>query len=140
MGVLKGSFIFLADLVRRMDIPCQVEFVRLSSYGSSAVSSGKIKVVSPLPGSIRGRDVVVVEDIVDSGLTISFLLNYLRRKRPASVKLCAMFVKGSPGDFPFPIDYMGMEIPKEFVVGYGLDFNEEYRYLPDLRILESEAD
>lgn len=136
IGVLKGSFVFMADLVRRLGVPCDIDFIRLSSYGPGTKSSGVVEVVSPLREPVEGRDVIIVEDIVDSGLTLSFLLKHLSEQRPASVKLCAMFVKGSRGGYPFPIDYMGIGIGDEFVVGYGLDYGEKYRFLRDLRILK----
>lgn len=136
IGVLKGCFVFMADLVRQLTVPCDVEFIRLSSYGAETKSSGIVEVVSPVREQVQGRDVIIVEDIVDSGLTLSFLLKHLADKGPASVKLCTMFVKGSRDAYPFPIDYMGMEIRNEFVVGYGLDYAEKYRFLKDLRLLE----
>lgn len=136
IAILKGSFIFTADLIRLMDIPVEVEFIRLSSYGATKKSAGKIRVVQGLKTPIKGRDVLVIEDIVDTGLTISFLLDHLRRKKPASLKLCVLFDKLSQRKVEVPIDYIGFTIPYVFVVGYGLDFDESFRYLPDLCILE----
>jgi hypoxanthine phosphoribosyltransferase len=136
IAILKGSFIFTADLIRLMDIPVEVEFIRLSSYGATKKSTGKIRLVQGLKTPIKGRDVLVIEDIVDTGLTISFLLDHLRRKKPASLKLCVLFDKLSQRKVEVPIDYIGFTIPYVFVVGYGLDFDESFRYLPDLRILE----
>jgi len=134
--VLKGSFMFTADLIRRLNFPLEVEFVQLSSYGRSRESSGKIKVVQRLRSPIEGRDVLVIEDIVDTGITISFLLGYLRRKKPASLKLCALTDKPSRRQVPVTIDYPGFTVPDKFIVGYGLDLDEKFRYLPDICILE----
>ena len=133
LGALKGSFVFMADLVRHLDMPLEVEFVMLSSYGKGRKeSSGKVKLVRGLCTPMRDRDILVVEDIVDTGITLSFLLDYLQRKRPASVKVCALFDKATCRKVSVPIDYLGFKIPDEFVVGYGLDYDEKYRYLPGL--------
>jgi len=133
IGALKGSFVFMADLVRHLDMPLEVEFVMLSSYGRGRKeSSGKVKLVRGLCTPMRDRDILVVEDIVDTGITLSFLLDYLQRKRPASVKVCALFDKATCRKVSVPIDYLGFKIPDEFVVGYGLDYDEKYRYLPGL--------
>jgi len=134
--VLKGSFVFLSDLIRAVDIPLEIDFVRLSSYGAGTKSSGKVRVMQGLKTAIKGRHVLVIEDIVDTGLTISFLLDYLRRRRPASLKLCALFDKPSRRKVQVPVDYLGFSIEDYFVVGYGLDLDERFRYLPDLCVLE----
>lgn len=136
IGVLKGSFIFMADLVRRLDFPLEVEFIRLSSYGRGKESSGKVKVVQGLRSRVRGRHVLVIEDIVDSGLTIAFLLDYLRKKSPASLKLCALTDKPSRRQTPVTIDYLGFTVPDKFLVGYGLDWDEKFRNLPDICVIE----
>lgn len=102
LGILKGSFVFMADLIRLLEIPAEIDFVRLSSYGSARASSGEIKVVQGLRSQVKGRDVLVIEDIVDTGLTVSYFLEYLRRKKPSSLKLCALFDKPHEGTFPFP--------------------------------------
>ncbi len=136
LGVLKGSFMFMADLIRRLDFPLEVDFIRLSSYGSGKESVGRIKVVQGLRTPVRGRDVLVVEDIVDTGLTIAFLLGYLRRKSPASLKLCALTDKPSRRQVPVTIDYLGFTVPDKFIVGYGIDWDEKFRYLPDIYALE----
>ena len=136
IGVLKGSFMFLADLVRQLDLPLEIEFIRLSSYGAAKKSSGKVKVVQGLKTEVKGRDVLVVEDIVDTGITISFLLAYLKKKKPASLKLCALTDKPSRRQVPVSIDYPGFTIPDKFIVGYGLDFDEKFRYLPDICSIE----
>jgi hypoxanthine phosphoribosyltransferase len=136
IGVLKGSFVFLADLVRRLVFPLEVDFIRLSSYGSGQESTGKIKVVQGLSTPVKGRDVLVIEDIVDTGLTIAFLLGYLRKKRPSSLKLCALTDKPSRRRVPLTIDYLGFTAPDKFLVGYGLDWDEKYRNLPDICVIE----
>ena len=136
IGVLKGSFMFMADLVRQLDLPLELDFIRLSSYGSGRESSGRIRVIQRLNASIRERDVLVVEDIVDTGITISFLLDYLKKKKPASLKLCALAEKPCHRRVPVPIDYLGFTVPDKFVVGYGLDCGERFRDLPDIYVME----
>jgi hypoxanthine phosphoribosyltransferase len=136
LGILKGSFIFMADLIRLLEIPVEIEFVRLSSYGSARVTSGEVKVVHGLRSQIKGRDVLVIEDIVDTGITVGYFLNYLRRKKPSSLKLCALFDKPSRRKASVPIDYLGFTIPAKFVVGYGLDYDERFRHLPQLYFIE----
>ena len=138
VGILKGSFMFMADLIRLLDFPLEVEFIRLSSYGKKRETSGKVKVVQGLRSPIKGRDVLVIEDIVDTGLTISFLLDYLRKKKPVSLKLCALTDKPSRRQTPVNIDYLGFTVPDRFIVGYGLDYDERFRNLPDICILEGE--
>ncbi|MFC1926315.1 hypoxanthine phosphoribosyltransferase [Chloroflexota bacterium] len=138
LGVLKGSFVFMADLARALDMPVGIEFVRLASYGAGKETSGKVKVVQGLKTSIKGRHVLVVEDIVDTGITLNFFLEYLRLRKPLSVKLCALFDKPSRRTVPVTIDYPGFTVPDAFVVGYGLDFAEEFRCLSDLCVLEKE--
>jgi hypoxanthine phosphoribosyltransferase len=136
IGVLKGSFVFMADLIRQLDLPLELDFVRLSSYGSARESSGKVRVVQGLQTPIKGRDVLVVEDIVDTGITTSFLLEYLRKKKPASLKLCALTDKPSRHRVPVSIDYLGFTVPNKFIVGYGIDFDEKFRNLPHIYALE----
>jgi len=136
IGILKGSFVFMADLIRRLDLPLEVEFIKLSSYGAAKESSGKVRVVQGLKTRIKGRDVLVVEDIVDTGVTISFLLDYLKKKQPASLKLCALTDKPSRRRVPVPIDYLGFTVLNKFIVGYGLDFDERFRNLPHIYTLE----
>ncbi len=138
IGVLKGSFMFMADLIRLLDFPVEVEFIRLSSYGGGRESSGKIKVVQGVRTPIKGRDILVIEDIVDTGLTTAFLLGYLRRKRPASLRLCALTDKPARRKGPVTIDYLGFTVPNKFLVGYGLDWDEKFRNLPDICVFEGE--
>jgi len=138
IGILKGSFMFMADLIRLLNFPLEVEFISLSSYGRGRESAGKIKVVQGLRTPIKGRDVLVIEDIVDTGLTITFLLDYLQKKQPASLKLCALTDKPSRRQVPVTIDYLGFTVPDKFVVGYGLDWDEKFRNLPYICYLEDE--
>ena len=139
IGILKGSFVFMADLIRLLDFPLEVEFITLSSYGGGRESSGKIRVVKGLRTEVKGRDVLVIEDIVDTGRTISFLLDYLRRKKPASLRLCALTDKPSRRQIPVNIDYLGFTVPNKFIVGYGIDWDEKFRYLPEICFVEGEG-
>jgi len=136
IGVLKGSFIFMADLVRRLDFLLEVDFIGLSSYGGDTHTSGKVRVVQDLQSVIEGREVLVVEDIVDTGLTTTFLLDYLREKKPASLKVCALTDKPSQRLVPVSIDYLGLTAPNKFLVGYGLDLNQKFRNLPEICFIE----
>ena len=136
IGVLKGSFVFMADLIRQLDLPLELDFIRLSSYGAARESSGKVRVVQGVKTPIKGRDVLVIEDIVDTGITTSFLFDYLKRKRPASLKLCALTDKPSRRRVPVSIDYLGLSLPDKFIVGYGLDLNQRFRNLPDIYVIE----
>ena len=136
IGVLKGSFMFMADLIRQLDLPLELDFVRLSSYDTARESSGKVKVVRGMKMPVKGRDMLVVEDIVDTGITISFLLDYLKSKQPASLKICTLTDKPSRRRVPVPIDYSGFTVPNRFIVGYGLDLNQRFRNLPDIYTLE----
>jgi hypoxanthine phosphoribosyltransferase len=140
IGILKGSFMFMAGLVREIEMPLEVDFVKLSSYGKGRKeSSGKIKVVKGLNVPVVGKDILVIEDIVDSGLTLSYFLDHLRHKKPASLKVCTLFDKPSRREISVHIDYVGLTIPDAFVVGYGLDYDEKYRNLPGLYILSDDA-
>ncbi len=136
VGVLKGSFVFLSDLMRRLDFLLEIDFIRLSSYGSGTQTSGKVKVIQELMLDIRNRHVLVVEDIIDTGVTVAFLLDYLQKKNPASLKLCALTDKPARHRVPVKIDYKGITVPDKFLVGYGLDCDEKYRNLPDICALE----
>jgi len=132
IGVLNGAFIFLSDLVREMSIPVKIDFVRLASYGSDQMSSGQIKITKDIEQDINQRHVLIVEDIVDSGLTLDWLKQHLSKQAPASVRICALVDKKERRDTPIEIDFTGFEVKEGFLVGYGLDFNEQYRYLKDI--------
>jgi len=136
ISVLKGSFVFMADLMRQLDLPLELDFVRLASYGAARESSGEVRIIQGVKTPVKGRDVLVVEDIVDTGITICFLLGYLKKKRPASLKLCVLADKPSRRKVPVPIHYRGFTVPDKFIVGYGLDFDEQFRNLPHIYTLE----
>ena len=137
VGILKGSFIFMADLARAIQLPLTCDFMRVSSYGSETVSSGKIRVEFDLSHPVKGKDVLLVEDIVDTGWTLNHVLNELRRKKPASLKLAALLHKPARSRVEVPIDYLGFKIPDRFVVGYGLDFDGRYRNLRHVAVLNA---
>ncbi len=132
IGVLKGAFIFMADLIRQLRSPCKIDFVRLASYGTGTMSSGSIMITKDIETPIKGTDVLIVEDIVDTGLTLSFLVERLKERDPRSLKVCVFLDKKERRKVPFEADYIGFDIQDCFVVGYGLDFNEMYRFLPDV--------
>jgi hypoxanthine phosphoribosyltransferase len=136
IGILKGSFVFLADLVRELNFPLQIEFAQLSSYGSGQESAGRIKVVKDVGVDIKGRHVLVVEDIIDTGLTAQFFLEHLKKKSAASVKLCSLTNKPARSQVEIKIDYLGMDVPDRFIVGYGIDWDERFRYLPEICAIE----
>ncbi len=136
VGVLKGSFMFMADLIRAMTVPCTIDFIRLASYGSATVSSGKIRITKDVETPITGRDVLVVEDIVDTGLTLAFLKEKLMARNPRTLKFCTLIDKKHRREVEFHSDYVGFDLDQGFVVGYGLDFDEKARYLPDVYVLE----
>lgn len=136
VSVLRGSFVFMADLVRRITLPCTVDFMAVSSYGSGTTSSGQVKIVKDLSEQIEGKDVIVVEDILDSGNTLSYLLKLLEARHPASIRLCTLLDKPERRTKPVAVQYSGFTIPDEFVVGYGLDYDEKYRNLPYIGILK----
>jgi len=136
IAVLKGSFVFLADLIRQLDFPLEIEFVRLSSYGKGTESSGRVRMAAGAAPQIRGRHVLVIEDIIDTGLTAAFLLDYIRRRKPASLKLCTLTDKKARRRVVVNIDYQGLTVPDEFIVGYGIDCDENYRHLPDIYYVE----
>jgi hypoxanthine phosphoribosyltransferase len=135
VGVLKGAWVFMADLVRHITIPCTVDFLSIQSYGAGAVSSGEVKITKDLDVSIEGRDVVLVEDILDTGRTFAYLQEVLRAHDPASLRLVALLDKHSRRIIKVQADYVGFRIPEVFVVGYGLDFDQKYRNLADVRYI-----
>ena len=139
VSILKGALPFLADLMRQMPIPLALDFLEVSSYGEAMESSGNVRILKDLAKSIEGRDVVVVEDILDTGQTLSYVIEHLRSKQPASVRLCTLLDKPARRIVPIQIDYRGFEIPDKFVVGYGLDYAERYRNLPFIGVLKPEV-
>jgi hypoxanthine phosphoribosyltransferase len=130
VGVLKGALLFISDLIRRLSVPCTMDFMAVSSYGSSTHSSGVVRILKDLDAPIAGRHVLVVEDVVDSGLTLAYLMKNLRSREPASLELCTLMVKPAGRRLAIDMRYVGFEMPDTFVVGYGLDFDEHYRQLP----------
>ena len=136
ISVLRGSFIFMADLVRAIELPCRVDFMAVSSYGSGTTSSGQVKINKDLSENIEGRDIIVVEDILDSGNTLSYLFQLLQARHPASIRLCTLLDKPSRRVKPIQADYVGFQVEDLFVVGYGLDYAERYRNLPYIGILK----
>jgi len=137
ISVLKGSIVFLADLIRAMDVALNVDLMEVSSYGSATESSGQVRILKDLSSSIEGRDVVVVEDIIDTGLTLNYLLRYLGERNPASVRVCCLLDKPARRLAEIEIDYRGFSIPDRFVIGYGLDYDERYRNLPYIGVLRA---
>ena len=135
VGVLKGAVFFMADLMRALTIPCEIDFMAISSYGASTDSSGVVRILKDLDINIEGRHVVVVEDIVDSGLTLSYLMRNLESREPASLEVCALLTKPGRREIDVDVRYVGFEIPNKFVIGYGLDFAERYRNLPYVGVL-----
>jgi hypoxanthine phosphoribosyltransferase len=138
IGVLKGAVFFMADLMRHVTVPCEVDFMAISSYGDSTDSSGIVRILKDLDINIEGRDVLVVEDIIDSGLTLSYLMRNLESREPASLEVCALMTKPDRREIDVPVRYIGFEIPNRFVVGYGLDFGERYRNLPYVAVLSDD--
>jgi len=135
VGVLKGAVFFMADLMRELTVPCEIDFMAISSYGAGTDSSGVVRILKDLDINISGRDVVVVEDIIDSGLTLSYLMRSLKARKPATVEICALLTKPERREVEVPVAYVGFEIPNKFVIGYGLDFDERYRNLPYVAVL-----
>ena len=139
IGVLKGAFVFMADLAREIRLPIEFDFMAVSSYGSSTKSSGVVRILKDLDYEITDRHVLLVEDIIDSGLTISYLLRYLQARRPASLEICSLFSKKGEQAVPLEVKYPGFEIPPVFIVGYGLDYAQKYRNLPYIGVLKPSA-
>jgi hypoxanthine phosphoribosyltransferase len=138
VGVLKGALIFMADLMRALSVPCEIELMAVSSYGSSTDSSGVVRILKDLDTSINGRDVLIVEDIVDSGLTLQYLLRNLRARDPASVEVCALLTKPERRRVETPIRYVGFEIPDRYAIGYGLDHAQRHRNLDYIAVLKDD--
>jgi hypoxanthine phosphoribosyltransferase len=136
IGVLKGAVLFLADLMRELEVPCEIDFMAVSSYGSSTDSSGVVRILKDLDGAIEGRDVLLVEDIVDSGLTLHYLLKNLGARNPRSLEVCALLTKPERRRVDLPIRYVGFEIPNRFAIGYGLDHGQRYRNLSYVAALQ----
>ena len=139
VSILKGALPFLADLMRQIPLPLALDFLEVSSYGDATESSGVVRILKDIKNPIEGRDVLVVEDILDTGQTLAFVVAHLRSQRPASVRICTLLDKPARRIVPIEIDYKGFEIPDKFVVGYGLDFAERYRNLPFIGVLKPEV-
>ena len=137
IGVLKGAVFFLSDLMRQIDVPCTVDFMAVASYGDATESSGVVRILKDLDAPIEGRDVLIVEDIVDSGLTLQYLMKNLRSRKPASLEVCALLTKPTRRETDVSAKYIGFEIPNRFVIGYGLDHAERYRNLPYVAALNT---
>jgi hypoxanthine phosphoribosyltransferase len=135
IGVLKGAVLFLADLMRHLTVPCEIDFMAVSSYGSETDSSGVVRILKDLDSSIEGRNALIVEDIIDSGLTLQYLLRNLRARNPASLEVCALLTKPDRRRVELPIRYVGFEIPNRYVIGYGLDYAQKYRNLDCVAVL-----
>jgi len=138
VGVLKGCFTFMADIVRACDVMCTIDFMAVSSYGDGTVSTGAVKIVKDLSENIEGKDVIIVEDILDSGNTLNYLVKYLNDRKPASIRIVTLMDKPERRTAPITADYVGFTIPDAFVVGYGLDYSQRYRNLPYIGILKPE--
>ena len=136
VGVLKGAVFFMADLMREIALPCEVDFMAISSYGAGTDSSGVVRILKDLDINIRDRNVLILEDIIDSGLTLSYLVRNLGAREPASLEVCALLVKEGRREVDVPVRYVGFEIPNRFVVGYGLDYGERYRNLCHVAVLD----
>ena len=136
VGVLKGAVFFMADLMRALAVPCEIDFMAISSYGAATDSSGVVRILKDLDINIEGRDVLVVEDIIDSGLTLSYLLRTLKAREPRSLEVCSLLTKPERREVDLPIRYTGFEIPNKFVIGYGLDYAERFRNLPYVAVLQ----
>jgi hypoxanthine phosphoribosyltransferase len=137
IGVLKGAFIFMADLIREISIPCTIDFARLASYGAGSDSSGKVVMTKDIETSIKGKDILIVEDILDTGLTLQYFVDWLKERNPNSLRICVFLDKRKRRKVAFEADYVGFTIEDGFVVGYGLDFNEKYRFSPDIYVINA---
>jgi hypoxanthine phosphoribosyltransferase len=138
IGVLKGAVFFMSDLMRRLTVPCEIDFMAVSSYGATTDTSGVVRILKDLDLDIEGRDVLVVEDIIDSGLTLNYLMRNLESRKPATLEICALLTKPDRREIDVPVRYVGFDIPNKFVIGYGLDFAERYRNLRYVGVLDEE--
>jgi hypoxanthine phosphoribosyltransferase len=139
VGILRGAVVFLSDLMRHLELPCEIDFMDISSYGTGTQTSGVVRILKDLEEDITGRHVLIIEDIIDTGLTLSYLRRMLLQRGPASLEICALLSKPSRRQVDLSVKYLGFEVPDEFVVGYGLDFAGAYRNLPDICVLKPEA-
>lgn len=139
VGVLKGSVVFAADLIKSIDIPCEIDFMAVSSYGNSTESSGVVRILKDLDHSIEGKHVLLVEDIVDSGITLTYLLKYLKARKAESIEIVSLLNKPERRTADLEVKYIGFEVPNEFIVGYGIDYAEKYRNLPFIGVLKEEV-
>ncbi len=138
IGVLKGSWVFFADLVRKLKIPVICHFIRLASYGKKTVSSRKVRLQNDQKESLRGKDVIIVEDIVDTGLSLKYLLSYLKKQKPKSIAICVLLDKEARREVAIELKYVGLKVPNKFIVGYGIDFAERFRQLPYIGYIEED--
>ncbi len=136
IGILKGSVIFMADLMRAIDLPCNIDFMAVSSYGNGTESTGRVKINKDLDNDIQGKDIIIIEDILDSGKTLYYIRDILSARKPASIKICTLFDKPERREADIKADYVGSLVPNEFIVGYGLDYSEYYRNLPFIGVLK----
>ncbi|MEE1056884.1 MAG: hypoxanthine phosphoribosyltransferase [Acutalibacteraceae bacterium] len=139
LGLLKGSIVFMADLIREIKLPCQLDFMAVSSYGNDTESIGRVQILKDISESILGKDVLIVEDIIDSGITLSFIVNHLKNKGARSVTLCTLINKPERRKKDVHVEYIGADIPNEFIAGYGMDYAERYRNLPFIGVLKEEV-
>lgn len=139
VGILKGSVLFASDIIKNITIPCQIDFMAVSSYGNSSETSGIVRILKDLDHSIEGKDILIVEDIIDSGVTLDYLLKYLKARKANSIEILTLLTKPSRRKVDISVKYCGFEVPDEFLVGYGLDFAEKYRNLPYIGILKEEV-
>lgn len=139
VGILRGAVVFMADLMREIEVPCEIDFMAVSSYDNTE-STGVVKIIKDLDTNIEGKDILIVEDIIDSGLTLSRLIEILKVRKPASIRICTAFDKPSRRKAAVDVDYTGMQIPDAFIVGYGLDYNGKYRNLKDICVLSEVAE
>lgn len=138
VSILKGSIVFMADLMRQITVPCEIDFMATSSYGSGTKTSGTVRIMKDLDRDVRGYDILLVEDILDSGKTLNYLMDMLYARNPASIRICTLFDKPERREVDIKADYKGISVPDEFIVGYGLDFDEKYRNLPFIGVLRKE--